>query len=108
MARKFRLTAEGGRRLDAERAYNVRALERVLAQWSAENVAAFAGFLKRFDTDRTPTSVRGPGREPPPSADAHGISTIDGGFLHNRWLGFGAWNTAHRRPHGGSWWWTTR
>ncbi|MBF6468374.1 hypothetical protein IU427_24855 [Nocardia beijingensis] len=42
MARKFRLTAEGGRRLDAERAYNVRALESVLAQWSAEDVAAFA------------------------------------------------------------------
>ncbi|MGW4325040.1 hypothetical protein ACWEKR_04020 [Nocardia sp. NPDC004573] len=45
------MPAEGGRRLDAERAYNVRALEGVLAQWSAEDVTAFAGFLKRFDTD---------------------------------------------------------
>ncbi|MFE7744729.1 MarR family winged helix-turn-helix transcriptional regulator [Nocardia sp. NPDC057455] len=51
MARKFRLTAEGGRRLDAERTYNVRALESVLSDWSPEDVAAFAGFLKRFNTD---------------------------------------------------------
>ncbi|MFG3620954.1 MarR family winged helix-turn-helix transcriptional regulator [Nocardia sp. NPDC047654] len=51
MARKFRLTAEGGRQLDAERAYNVRALESVLSDWTSEDVAAFAGFLKRFNTD---------------------------------------------------------
>ncbi|MER7453679.1 MarR family winged helix-turn-helix transcriptional regulator [Nocardia beijingensis] len=51
MARKFRITAEGRRQLDAERAYNVRALENVLADWSAGDVAAFAAFLKRFDTD---------------------------------------------------------
>ncbi|WP_280238603.1 MarR family winged helix-turn-helix transcriptional regulator [Nocardia abscessus] len=51
MARKFRITTEGGRQLDAERAYNVHALETVLADWTAEDVAAFAGFLQRFNTD---------------------------------------------------------
>ncbi|WP_040779405.1 MarR family winged helix-turn-helix transcriptional regulator [Nocardia pneumoniae] len=51
MARKFRLTAEGERLLEAERAYKIRGLETVLKDWSAADVAAFAEFLKRFNTD---------------------------------------------------------
>ncbi len=51
MARKFRVAAEGERRLEDERAYNVAALEAVLREWSAADVAAFAGFLERFNTD---------------------------------------------------------
>lgn len=51
MARKFRLTAEGERLLDAERAYKLRALDTVLKDWTAADVATFAEFLKRFNTD---------------------------------------------------------
>ncbi|KAA9152324.1 MarR family transcriptional regulator [Amycolatopsis acidicola] len=51
MARKFRLTGEGERRLDEARATAVRGLERVLADWTAEEVAEFAAYLKRFNTD---------------------------------------------------------
>ncbi|WAU84331.1 MarR family transcriptional regulator [Streptomyces sp. Qhu-G9] len=51
IARKFRITAEGARRLDTHRGESVRALEKVMANWDPEEVAAFAGFLKRFNTD---------------------------------------------------------
>lgn len=51
MARKFRITAEGAQRLAAERTYNVDALEEILDEWSPSDVAAFAEFLKRFNTD---------------------------------------------------------
>ncbi|AQZ62905.1 unnamed protein product [[Actinomadura] parvosata subsp. kistnae] len=51
IARKFRLTEEGERYLDAERARNINGLEKVLADWSAEDVAAFAAYLRRFNTD---------------------------------------------------------
>ncbi|WP_175420530.1 MarR family winged helix-turn-helix transcriptional regulator [Rhodococcus sp. SGAir0479] len=51
MARKYRITDEGRDRLDAERAGSIDGLERVLADWSAEDVAAFAGYLERFNTD---------------------------------------------------------
>ncbi|MEV6392407.1 MarR family winged helix-turn-helix transcriptional regulator [Nocardia xishanensis] len=51
MARKFRIADEGERRLGEERAYNISALETVLREWSAADVAAFAGFLERFNTD---------------------------------------------------------
>ncbi|MFG1782806.1 MarR family winged helix-turn-helix transcriptional regulator [Rhodococcus oryzae] len=51
MARKFAITAEGERRLEAERSYNVRALGSVMADWAPEDVEAFAGWLKRFNTD---------------------------------------------------------
>jgi DNA-binding MarR family transcriptional regulator len=51
IARKFRVTAEGERCLEADRAETVRGLEQIMADWSPEDVAAFAGFLKRFNTD---------------------------------------------------------
>lgn len=51
IARKFRITATGERSLDEHRAANTEGLERVLADWSAADVAAFAGMLERFNTD---------------------------------------------------------
>ncbi|MBM4726288.1 MarR family transcriptional regulator [Rhodococcus hoagii] len=51
MARKFRLTDAGREKLDAERTANISALDRVMRDWSAEDVAAFAAYLRRFNTD---------------------------------------------------------
>lgn len=51
MARKFRLTAEGLRRLDEERASNVSGTERVLEDWTPEDRAALATLLRRFNLD---------------------------------------------------------
>ncbi|WP_326700647.1 MarR family transcriptional regulator [Streptomyces sp. NBC_01754] len=51
IARKFRITREGERGLDAERTGNIRGLEKVMAAWDPEEVAAFAAYLKRFNTD---------------------------------------------------------
>lgn len=51
LARKFRITAEGDRRLRAHREENVAGLEQVVARWSTEDVAEFAGWLKRFNND---------------------------------------------------------
>lgn len=51
MARKFRITAEGARLLDEERDGIVHALDQVMADWSDEDVAAFASYLRRFNTD---------------------------------------------------------
>ncbi|GIH62738.1 MarR family winged helix-turn-helix transcriptional regulator [Microbispora siamensis] len=51
IARKFRLTEEGERWLGEEREKNILGLEKVLADWTAEDVAAFAAYLKRFNTD---------------------------------------------------------
>ncbi|MEV4172951.1 MarR family transcriptional regulator [Nonomuraea sp. NPDC049709] len=51
IARKFRLTEAGEQHLDDERARNINGLEKVLAGWTAEDVAAFAAYLKRFNTD---------------------------------------------------------
>jgi DNA-binding MarR family transcriptional regulator len=51
MARKFRLTDEGARLLDEEREGIVDALDQVMADWDDEDVAAFAGYLRRFNTD---------------------------------------------------------
>ncbi|MFE9391567.1 MarR family winged helix-turn-helix transcriptional regulator [Streptomyces sp. NPDC006784] len=51
MARKFRTTAEGEQRLDEEREGTVRSLERIMADWDDEDIAAFAAYLKRFNTD---------------------------------------------------------
>ncbi|MEV0617780.1 MarR family transcriptional regulator [Nonomuraea sp. NPDC050404] len=51
IARKFRLTEEGERFLEAERARNLYGLDKVLAGWTADEVAAFAAYLKRFNTD---------------------------------------------------------
>ncbi|WP_045878640.1 MarR family transcriptional regulator [Pseudofrankia sp. DC12] len=49
MARKFRITAEGARRLDRQRAEIVAGIDQVVEDWTAEEVAAFAAFLKRFN-----------------------------------------------------------
>ncbi|MEV0495360.1 MarR family winged helix-turn-helix transcriptional regulator [Streptomyces atratus] len=51
MARKFRITAEGERRLDEEREGAIHTLEQIMADWSDEDIAAFADYLKRFNTD---------------------------------------------------------
>ncbi|GGV20129.1 MULTISPECIES: MarR family transcriptional regulator [Streptomycetaceae] len=51
IARKFRITEEGARRLEEARTELVGGLDKVLADWSAEDVAEFAAFLKRFNTD---------------------------------------------------------
>ncbi|GAB4585365.1 MarR family winged helix-turn-helix transcriptional regulator [Nocardia sp. IFM 10818] len=51
MARRFRVTPEGERQLDNERSENIKALEVTMAGWSAADVAAFAGYLRRFNTD---------------------------------------------------------
>ncbi|WP_128380976.1 MarR family winged helix-turn-helix transcriptional regulator [Streptomyces cavernae] len=51
IARKFRITEEGERRLDEERERNVQILERIMADWSDEEIAVFANCLQRFNTD---------------------------------------------------------
>ncbi|MGW1463061.1 MarR family winged helix-turn-helix transcriptional regulator [Streptomyces sp. NPDC002308] len=51
MARKFRITAEGSRILDEEREGTVESLGRVMVDWPREDVAAFAGYLRRFNSD---------------------------------------------------------
>lgn len=51
MARKFRITETGARMLDEEREGIVRWLDRVMAEWPEEDIAAFAAYLKRFNTD---------------------------------------------------------
>ncbi|NJQ06677.1 MarR family winged helix-turn-helix transcriptional regulator [Streptomyces lonarensis] len=50
MARKFRLTAEGARLLEEERRSIVSSLDDVMADWPEEDVAAFAGYLRRFNS----------------------------------------------------------
>ncbi|MFF8693561.1 MarR family winged helix-turn-helix transcriptional regulator [Streptomyces sp. NPDC015144] len=51
MARKFRITEEGARTLDAERKGIVDSLERVMTDWSDEDISGFAAYLRRFNTD---------------------------------------------------------
>ncbi|MET7768430.1 MarR family winged helix-turn-helix transcriptional regulator [Nocardia sp. NPDC005366] len=51
MARKFRTTAEGERRLEAQRADSVRHLDTILSDWAPEDVAAFGAYLERFNSD---------------------------------------------------------
>ncbi|MCL2532780.1 MAG: MarR family winged helix-turn-helix transcriptional regulator [Nocardiaceae bacterium] len=51
MARKYRITPEGRDRLDAERAGSIDALDKVMENWEADDVAAFAAYLERFNTD---------------------------------------------------------
>ncbi|GAA2504678.1 MULTISPECIES: MarR family winged helix-turn-helix transcriptional regulator [Actinomycetes] len=50
MARKFRLTGEGERKLREERELHVQDLDRVFEDWSAEDVENFARYLQRFNT----------------------------------------------------------
>jgi DNA-binding MarR family transcriptional regulator len=51
MARKFRITDEGARMLDEEREGIVRSLDQVMESWSDEEIADFASYLRRFNTD---------------------------------------------------------
>ncbi|GAA2079262.1 MarR family winged helix-turn-helix transcriptional regulator [Actinomadura alba] len=51
IARKFRITDEGERRLDREREVIVSGLEKILDQWTPEEVTSFAAYLQRFNTD---------------------------------------------------------
>lgn len=51
MARKFSITDKGAHVLDEEREGIVRSLDRVMAEWPEEDIAAFAAYLKRFNTD---------------------------------------------------------
>ncbi|WP_329297749.1 MarR family winged helix-turn-helix transcriptional regulator [Streptomyces sp. NBC_00659] len=50
MARKFRITDEGARLLDEERQGLIDALDRVMADWPEDDIAAFASYLRRFNT----------------------------------------------------------
>ncbi|MYV96894.1 MarR family transcriptional regulator [Streptomyces sp. SID3343] len=49
IARKFRITDEGEHRLDDEREEMVRGLDKVLDDWTPEDVATFAAYLRRFN-----------------------------------------------------------
>lgn len=51
MARKFLITEEGERRLGLARAELIEGLDRVLADWSAQDMTEFVSFLKRFNSD---------------------------------------------------------
>ncbi|MET8411805.1 MarR family transcriptional regulator [Streptomyces sp. NPDC005195] len=51
MARKFAITTEGERRLDIHRTENLEGLEKVMVDWTAEDVAEFAAYLSRFNRD---------------------------------------------------------
>lgn len=51
MARKFRITDKGAQMLDEEREGIVRSLDRVMANWTDDDIAAFATYLRRFNTD---------------------------------------------------------
>ncbi|MEU5884037.1 MarR family winged helix-turn-helix transcriptional regulator [Spirillospora sp. NPDC047279] len=51
IARKFRITDIGERRLDEHRDHNIRGLDKILSEWTPDDVATFATFLRRFNTD---------------------------------------------------------
>ena len=51
MARKFKVTETGFRKLDEQRATVRDAMDQLLSEWSEEDVAAFAGYLRRFNVD---------------------------------------------------------
>jgi DNA-binding MarR family transcriptional regulator len=51
MARKFRITAEGRRRLELARTEIVAGLENLLSDWSAEDIETFAGYMRRFNAE---------------------------------------------------------
>ncbi|MFC0551353.1 MarR family winged helix-turn-helix transcriptional regulator [Planotetraspora thailandica] len=51
MARKVRITDEGLRRLHADRAWATDGLRTVLADWSRDDLAAFARVLERFNVE---------------------------------------------------------
>lgn len=51
MARKFLVTDEGRKRLEQQRAGNVRGLDVVIEDWDPADRAAFAAYLERFNND---------------------------------------------------------
>ncbi|WP_245651971.1 MarR family winged helix-turn-helix transcriptional regulator [Streptosporangium amethystogenes] len=51
IARKFRISAEGERRLQYQRDEIVRSMDKILDDWTPEEVATFAACLQRFNTD---------------------------------------------------------
>ncbi|RCG22907.1 MarR family transcriptional regulator [Streptomyces diacarni] len=51
MARKFQITDMGARMLDEKRDYFVQALDKVMADWSDDDIAHFASYLRRFNSD---------------------------------------------------------
>lgn len=51
MARKFRITDQGAEMLDEEREGIVESLDMVMTHWPDEDIAAFAAYLRRFNTD---------------------------------------------------------
>ncbi|MEU4995734.1 MarR family transcriptional regulator [Streptomyces sp. NPDC021622] len=51
LARKFRISAEGEHQLDADRADYTGGLEKVFSDWAPEDVATFADYLQRFNSD---------------------------------------------------------
>ncbi|WP_269330022.1 MarR family winged helix-turn-helix transcriptional regulator [Kineosporia babensis] len=51
IARKFVLTEAGAEALDAQRDQILISLDKVMADWPDEDIATFAQFLQRFNTD---------------------------------------------------------
>jgi len=51
IARKFRITAKGAGMLDQERDSIISGLDKVMADWTDEDIAAFTAYLRRFNTD---------------------------------------------------------
>jgi DNA-binding MarR family transcriptional regulator len=51
IARKFRITELGERRLDEHRDDIINGLDKIMADWSHDDIATFASFLRRFNTD---------------------------------------------------------
>ena len=58
IARKFRVTEAGAVRLEQARTELVGGLDKVLVDWTPDEVAEFAAFLQRFNTDTD--RLRGP------------------------------------------------
>ncbi|MCO5968374.1 MarR family winged helix-turn-helix transcriptional regulator [Actinoallomurus soli] len=50
MARKFRITDKGEQMLNEERETLVGSLDKIMADWSDEDIAAFVGYLRRFNS----------------------------------------------------------
>lgn len=50
VARKFEVTDEGRRQLDADRALKLTALTKILDDWSPEDVAELGTWMRRFNT----------------------------------------------------------
>lgn len=51
MARKFKVTETGFRKLDEHRTTVHEALDQMLSEWSEEDIAAFGEYLRRFNVD---------------------------------------------------------